>query len=166
LPKKFDTNLLSSSGWVGEGLRTAAIIILITGAGGAFGKVLQNSGIANVIGDLLSGINLGLWLPFIISAAIRAAQGSATVAIITASSILAPMTSALGLDTEIALALMVLAIGAGAFVASHANDSFFWILTQMTKMDVKTGYKLQTLGTTVCGFTGALIIYLVGLIFI
>ena len=164
LPKKFDSKMLSASGWVGEGLLTAAIIILITGAGGAFGKVLQNSGIADVIGSQLSGFNIGLWLPFLIAAAIRAAQGSATVAIITTASILAPLTASLGLDSGMAKTLMVLAIGAGSFVASHANDSFFWIFTQMIKTDVRTGYKLMTLGSTVCGFSAALIIWAVSLI--
>jgi GntP family gluconate:H+ symporter len=164
LPKKFDSKMLSATGWVGEGLHAAAIIILITGAGGAFGKVLQNSGIAEVIGRQLAGYNMGLWLPFFIAAAIRAAQGSATVAIITTASILAPMTTALGLDSVLAKALMVLAFGAGSFVGSHANDSFFWIFTQMIKIDVRTGYKLMTLGSTVCGFSAAVIIWVVSLI--
>jgi GntP family gluconate:H+ symporter len=59
---------------------------------------------------------------------------------------------------------MVLAIGAGSFVGAHANDSFFWIFTQMIKIDVKTGYKLMTLGSTVCGFSAAVIIWVVSLI--
>ncbi len=103
-------------------------------------------------------------MPFLIAAGIRAAQGSATVAIITTASILAPMTAALGLDSGLAKALMVLAIGAGSFVAAHANDSFFWIFTQMIKIDVRTGLKLMTLGSTVCGFSAALIIWFVSLI--
>ncbi|MBX2843265.1 MAG: GntP family permease, partial [Flammeovirgaceae bacterium] len=65
LPKKFDKQLLSTSGWVGKGLMDAAIIIMITGAGGAFGKVLQNSGIAGLLGDTLANANLGIWLPFV-----------------------------------------------------------------------------------------------------
>lgn len=164
LPKKFDTKMLSASGWVGEGLIAAAIIILITGSGGAFGKILQNSGIANSIGGYLADYDIGIWLPFIIAAAIRAAQGSATVAMITTASILAPMTASIGLDSGLAKALMVLAIGAGSFVASHANDSFFWIFTQMIKIDVKKGYRLMTLGSIVCGFSGGIIIWLVALV--
>jgi GntP family gluconate:H+ symporter len=100
----------------------------------------------------------------LIAAAIRVAQGSATVAIITTASILAPMTTALGLDSGIAKALMVLVIGSGSFVGAHANDSFFWIFTQMIKIDVRTGLKLMTLGSTVCGFSGAIIIWIVSLI--
>jgi len=166
LPAKLDAQMLSASGWVGQGLQQAAIIILITGAGGAFGKILQNSGIADVIGSSLAGMNIGLWLPFIVAASIRAAQGSATVAIITTSSIIAPMSGALGLDSEIAKALMVLAIGAGSIMASHINDSMFWILTQMTNMEVKDGFRLLTLGTILLSFAGAIIIWCVGLIVI
>jgi GntP family gluconate:H+ symporter len=162
LPKKIEKKMFSSSGWIGEGLLAAAIIIIITGAGGAFGKVLQNSGIAQVIGTRISGTNLGLWLPFLIAAAIRAAQGSSTVAIITTASIIAPLLESLGLDFSIGRALTVLAIGAGSIVASHANDSFFWVVTQMSGMNVKTGYKLMTVGTTLMGIFACLIIWIAG----
>jgi GntP family gluconate:H+ symporter len=103
LPKKFEAKMLSVNGWAGDGLLAAAIIIMITGAGGAFGKVLQKSGIAEIIGSGMSGVNMGLWLPFLVAAAIRAAQGSATVAIITTASVLAPLTGALGLDSALPL---------------------------------------------------------------
>jgi GntP family gluconate:H+ symporter len=164
LPKKRPDGIYSESGWVGKALLTAATIILITGAGGAFGKVLQNSGLARIIGDSLSGINLGIWLPFIIAATIKSAQGSSTVAIITTSSIIAPLLASLGFNTEIGKSLMVLAIGSGAMVVSHANDSFFWVVTQMSHMDVKTGYKLQSLGTFILGTTAGIVIWLLSLI--
>ena len=64
LPKKLEKEMLSTTGWVGKSLSDAASIILITGAGGIFGKVLQNSGIADVLGDTLAGLNLSIWLPF------------------------------------------------------------------------------------------------------
>ncbi len=164
LPKQFDKNMLSTSGWVGEGLLAAAMIIMITGAGGAFGKVLQNSGIADIIGKGMSSMSIGLWLPFMAAAAIRAAQGSSTVAIITVASILAPMLSSLGLDSSLGRALSVLAIGAGSIVASHANDSFFWVVTQMSGMDVKTGYKLMTTGSICLGVFACIIIWITGMI--
>lgn len=164
LPKQFDRQMLSTSGWVGEGLLAAAMIIMITGAGGAFGKVLQNSGIADIIGKGISSMSIGLWLPFMAAAAIRAAQGSSTVAIITIASILAPMLASLGLDSPLGRALSVLAIGAGSIVASHANDSFFWVVTQMSGMDIKTGYKLMTAGSTCTGIVAGTIIWMVGLI--
>jgi GntP family gluconate:H+ symporter len=164
LPKKLDRNMLSTDGYVGAAVIDAAIIITITGAGGAFGKVLQNSGIAKVIGDSLASANLGLWLPFVIAAGIKTAQGSSTVAIITTAGLMAPLLPALGLDGDIAKALVVVAIGAGSMVVSHANDSFFWVVTQFSNMDVKTGYRLQTLGTLFQGLVAATTVWIVGLI--
>ena len=166
LPKKREEGMFSETGWVGKGLMSAATIILITGAGGAFGKVLQNSGLADTMGNALSNINLGIWLPFIIAATIKTAQGSSTVAIITTASIIAPLMSSLDFNSEIAKSLLVLSIGAGAMVVSHANDSFFWVMTQMSHMDVKTGYKLQSLGTFILGTTAGFVLWILSLIFI
>ncbi|MFC1739128.1 GntP family permease [Planctomycetota bacterium] len=163
LPKKLNRQMLSTTGWVGKSLVGAAIIIMITGAGGSFGMVLRKSPIADVIGDFLSDSNLGIWLPFIISAAMKTAQGSSTVALITTASLMAPLMESLGLETEISKALVVLSIGAGSLVVSHANDSFFWIFTQMTRMDVKTGYRLHTLNTLILGVTSAVIIWVISL---
>jgi GntP family gluconate:H+ symporter len=109
-------------------------------------------------------MNIGLWLPFIVAACLRAAQGSSTVAIIATASILVPLLPSMGLDSEFGRTLSVLAIGAGSMVASHANDSFFWVVTQMSGMDVKTGYKLMTLGTICLGVFACLIIWITGLI--
>ncbi len=163
LPKKFDTKMLSTTGWVGKALQNAAIIILITGAGGAFGMVLRNSGIADVMGESLSGMKIGILLPFLIAAAIKSAQGSSTVSLITTASLIAPMMVSLGFDSTMARALVVLSIGAGSLVVSHANDSMFWIFTQMTNMTVKQGFRIHTLGTLVIGCAAALIIWTMSL---
>ena len=88
--------MLSTTGWVGNALKDAASIILITGAGGIFGKVLQNSGIADVIGDTLGSVHLSIWLPFLLAAAIKTAQGSSTVSLITTASIMMPMMNTIG----------------------------------------------------------------------
>ncbi|MCJ7449304.1 MAG: GntP family permease [Bacteroidales bacterium] len=166
LPKKREEGIFSETGWVGKGLMSATTIILITGAGGAFGKVIQNSGFADTMGSALSGFNLGIWLPFIIAATIKTAQGSSTVAMITTASIIAPLLSSLGYSSEIAKSLMVLSIGAGAMVVSHANDSFFWVITQMSRMDVKTGYKLQSVGTFILGTSAGVVLWILSLIFV
>jgi GntP family gluconate:H+ symporter len=166
LPKKLSPEMLSSEGWVGTSLRNAASILLITGAGGVFGKILQNSGIADTMGDTLTGLRAGIWLPFLLGAAIKTAQGSSTVAMITAASIMASMMNSLGFDTETEKALVVIALGAGSVVVSHANDSFFWVVTQLTGMDVKTGYRLYTTGTLVLGVGAALVVYLSSLILV
>lgn len=161
LPKKLDASMLSTDGWVGKALINASSILLITGAGGIFGKVLQNSGIAAYMGDTLSDLNMGIWLPFILAAAIKSAQGSSTVALITTASIIAPLMETLGFVSGIDKAMVVVAIGAGSAVVSHANDSFFWVVTQMSGMDVKTGYKTQSLGTFILGFSAASALFIV-----
>jgi gluconate:H+ symporter, GntP family len=92
-------------------------------------------------------------------AAIKTAQGSSTVALITTASIIAPLLLSMGFETEIDKALVVSAIGAGAMVVSHANDSGFWILTQFSGIDVKTGYRVYTLGTLIVGSFAALLVY-------
>ncbi len=165
LPEKLNKEMLSTTGWVGDALKSAAIIILITGAGGAFGKVLQNSDMATLLGDNLKGAGFGLWLPFLIAAAIKTAQGSSTVAIITTASIVAPMLSAMGMDTEISKAMVVIAIGAGSAVVSHANDSFFWVVTQMSGMNINQGYRTQTLGSAILGFSAIIFLTILNLFF-
>lgn len=159
LPRKLDREMLSSAGWVGESLKSAALIILITGAGGAFGAVLQSTDLEGVIRELGIGSSLGLWLPFLISAIIKSAQGSSTVAIITTAGIMQSMLIPMGLDADISRALVVVAIGAGASVVSHANDSFFWVVTQMSNMSVNQGYRLQSLGTAVLGISAMMILW-------
>jgi GntP family gluconate:H+ symporter len=163
LPRTHVAGRFGAGGWVGEGIVAAGSIIVITGAGGAFGKVLQGSGIADVIGDNLADAQLGIWLPFLIAAGIKTAQGSSTVAMITTAGLLAPLLPALGLDSETARALVVVSIGAGAMVVSHANDSYFWVVTQFSGMDLRTGIHLQTLGTLVQGSVAACAVWIVSL---
>jgi GntP family gluconate:H+ symporter len=165
LPKKLKPEMLSASGWVGQAVIAAATIIIITGCGGAFGKVLQNSGIADVVKSYLGqSAGLSIWLPFIIAAALKTAQGSSTVAIITTAGIIAPLLGTLGLEAPTAKALVVVAIGAGSMVVSHANDSYFWVVTGLTGMTVKQGYKLQTLGTLVEGAAAAVALWIISMI--
>jgi GntP family gluconate:H+ symporter len=160
LPEKLDKKVMSSSGWFGEALLIAAPVILITGAGGVFGKMLQNSGIADQISSYISAGNLSLFLPFAMAFALKSAQGSSTVALVTTASIMVPLMSALGLDTEIMRVLTVLATGAGAIAVSHANDSFFWAMTQLTGMNIKQGYQSHSLGTVILSFTAMSVIFL------
>lgn len=165
LPKKFDRELLSTTGWVGKSLTSAAVIIMITAAGGSFGMILRNSGIADILGESLAGANVGIWLPFIIAAALKSAQGSSTVAIVTTASLIAPMMEALGFVTPVGRALAVMSLCSGAMVMSHVNDSFFWVVTQLSGMNVKTGCKLHGLGTLLGGLTAMLVVWIGYMIF-
>ncbi len=164
LPKRLEKGMLASDGWVGHAITSAAGIIIITGAGGSFGKVLQNSGIAEIIEQHASGQQLGIWLPFLLAAALKTAQGSSTVAIITTANIMAPLMVAFGLESDRARALVVVGIGAGSMVVSHANDSYFWVVTQFSKMTVSQGYRLQTLGSLIEGVVAMVTVWLVSLV--
>lgn len=164
LPTKFDKKLLSASGWIGEAILLAAPVILITGAGGVFGKMLQNSGIATLVTDHMSNANLGILLPFLIAFSLKTAQGSSTVAMITTASIIAPLLVPLGLDSEHMRVFAVLATGAGAIAISHANDSFFWAVTQLSGMTIKQGNKSHSLGSLILSLTAISLIYLLSLL--
>ncbi|MDN7242841.1 GntP family permease [Planococcus sp. N028] len=154
LPKWNEETL---SGWIGEGLVSAAPILLITGAGGAFGRVITNSGVADLIGGMdlsaLAGGSLFLLIPFVIAAALKTAQGSSTAALVITSTLVAPLLPSLGVEGAVPLALVVMAIGAGAMTVSHVNDSFFWVITQFSGMKVTDAYKAQTVATLLQGVT-------------
>ena len=152
LPTHKETGLYSK--WVGEGLKNAGTIILITGAGGTFGSVLKSTNVGTFLGETLSTWHLGIFLPFIISAALKTAQGSSTVALITTSALIAPLLEPMGLDAPLAKALVVLAIGAGAMTVSHANDSYFWVVSQFSDMDTPTALRSHTLATLTQGIVG------------
>ena len=154
-------------GWIGEGLREAGVIILITGAGGALGRVLQATPLGDVLGASLATLELGAFsilLPFLIAAALKTALGSSTVAIITTASIILPLLPALGLDVGLGPALTTLAVGAGAMTVSHANDSYFWVVSQFSDMSVAQAYRLQTLGSAVAGLTGIAVVFALSLV--
>lgn len=165
LPDKLEKSMLGSSGWIGEALKAAAIIILITGAGGALGKVLQNSDLGTMLSNIIQGAGIGIWVPFVMAAAIKTAQGSSTVALITTASIIAPLLVTMGMDAPIDKAMVVIAIGAGSSVVSHANDSFFWVVTQLSNFDVKQGYRIHSVGTAVLGISAILFLSAISLFF-
>lgn len=152
LPKYDEETLMN---WVGQGLKDSAIILLITGAGGSLGNVLSNTPIADYIktfagGGIAGGVFV-LLLPFLISALLKTAQGSSTVALVTTSSLLAPMLPQLGLTSPMDLALTVMAIGAGAMTVSHVNDSYFWVVSQFSGLKVTDAYRAQTMATLLEG---------------
>jgi GntP family gluconate:H+ symporter len=107
----------------------------------------------------MAGLPIGMLLPFIISAALKTAQGSSTVAIVTTASILAPILATLGLDP----ALTVIAIGAGSMVVSHANDSYFWVVSQFSNMPVATAYKAYSSATAVEGVVAFAVVFVTSL---
>lgn len=152
------------TGWIGEGITAAAPILLITGAGGAFGSILKETHIGETLGNLLADYQLGIFLPFLVAAAFKTAQGSSTVALVATSALIAPLLAGIGLDSLNGKVLAVMATGAGAMTISHANDSFFWVVTQFSGMDVKTGYRAHTTATLLQGIVSMVFIYLLSLL--
>ena len=144
--------------WVSTALKEAGLIILVTGAGGAFGNVLRASDIGDILGQQLSGMQAGILLPFIIAAILKSAQGSSTVAIITTAALVSPMMESLGITTEIAKALTVLSVGAGAMTVSHINDSYFWVVSQFSNLSMREALRSHTVATLFQGVTAIIII--------
>lgn len=151
---------------ISQGLVVAAPILLITGAGGAFGAMLKVTPIGDYLGTTLSALGLGIFMPFIVSAALKTAQGSTTVALVTTSAMVAPLLGQIGLDSELGRVFCVMAIGAGAMTISHANDSFFWIVSQFSRMSVSQAYKAHSVATGIQGVTSIIFIWLLTLVFI
>lgn len=143
-------------------LPTAAVVILVTGAGGVFGKVLVESGVGKALADVLTTIGLPL-IPaaFIISLALRASQGSATVAILTTGGLLSE--AVIGLN-PMQLVLVTLATCFGGLGLSHVNDSGFWIVTKYLGLSVADGLKTWTVLTTLLGLSGFAFTWLLWLV--
>ena len=141
-------------------------ILFVTAAGGVLGKVIAVSGMVDFITantGFLSAV--GIFFPFVLAAILKSAQGSSTVAITTTAGIVAPLMAALGLATPVRAALTVMAIGAGSMTVSHANDSYFWVVTNFGDMTPEQGYKTQTLCTLVLGIASMAEIFLLSLVF-
>lgn len=147
-----------------DGILAAAPILLITGAGGAFGAVLKATELGKYLSELLVAYNLGLLAPFLIAAGFKSAQGSTTVALVATSALMAPMLAPLGFDSDVGRVLLVLAIGAGAMTVSHVNDSFFWVVSQFSRMPVALAYRAFTAATLVQGLTGLVTVYLLSMV--
>jgi GntP family gluconate:H+ symporter len=112
------------------------------------------------MGKLLAGIGIGLLVPFIITVFLKTAQGSSTVAIITAASFVAPMMGSLGLDSESGKLLTLLSMGAGSMIVSHANDSYFWVISNFSEIEADTTLRVYSSSTIVMGITVFVCIYI------
>ena len=143
-----------------ESLKKAVPILLITGMGGGLGKVIQTISFQDYFTNLSFNNSFGLLIPFLIAAFLKTAQGSSTVAIITSSSICLPLLPLIGLETELGKVWIIMAIGVGSMTVSHLNDSYFWIVSQMSMIDTKTALKTHTVGTFIQGLIGFAILFI------
>ena len=142
---------------VNEAAASAGLILLITGAGGAFGHIISSSGIGSYLVETMVGWNVSmLFLGFILSAILRAAQGSATVALITTSAILGPTIAAAGASPI----LVGLAICAGGMCLSLPNDSAFWVVSRFANLSVRDTLRGWTGGSTLAGLVALVVVLL------
>lgn len=145
-------------------LKVTGPILFVTAAGGVLGKVVQSSALVPFITEHSSIFEaIGILFPFILAAILKTAQGSSTVAITTTAGIIAPLLPVLGLASPARAALTVMAIGAGAMTVSHANDSYFWVVTNFGAMTPEKGYKTQTMCTLFLGLSAIVEIFILSL---
>lgn len=146
-------------------LKTVGPILFVTAAGGVLGKVIASSSMVTYITDHATALQtIGIFFPFILAAILKSAQGSSTVAITTTAGIVAPLLEVLGFASPARAALVVMAIGAGAMTVSHANDSYFWVVTNFGDMTPEQGYKTQTAMTLVLGVASMVGIFILSLV--
>ena len=147
-------------------LKTVGPILFVTAAGGVLGKVISSSDMVNFITQHANTLQaIGIFFPFLLAAVLKSAQGSSTVAITTTAGIVAPLLPVLGFTAPVDVALVVMAIGAGAMTVSHANDSYFWVVTNFGEMKTEEGYRSHTLMTLVIGIAAMIEIFILSLIF-
>lgn len=146
--------------WISEALKDAGIILLITGAGGAFGSVIKSSGIDVILKEYISNSQVSgiifLLAGFIIASILKTAQGSTTSSMIITSSLLAPLAVSSGFTEPTDLAILILAIGGGGMTVSHANDSYFWVVSQFGGISSKDAFRSYTLISFAQGITALL----------
>ena len=165
LPSKSQNN---KKKWIQNSLKISGPILILTSLGGAFGEVLKNSDLSNIINQ--SAINLSLspiyilFLSFIVCALLKTSQGSSTSSLIIGSSILFPILQSMNISDPWMIALIVASLGAGAMTVSHANDSYFWIVTQSTSLNISEGYKKFTLMTLFQGIISLITIIVIYII--
>ena len=165
LPSKSQNN---KKKWIQNSLKISGPILILTSLGGAFGEVLKNSDLSNIINQSAVSLSLSpiyiLFLSFIVCALLKTSQGSSTSSLIIGSSILFPILQSMNISDPWMIALIVASLGSGAMTVSHANDSYFWIVTQSTSLNISEGYKKFTLMTLLQGiasFITIIVIYII-----
>lgn len=146
-----------------DGTEKAGGTLIIIGAGGSFGAVIAAANLSQGINDSVALGSLGLLAPFLISAFLKTAQGSSTVAAIAAAAIVQPLLPTLHLTTPEQKTLCVLALGAGSMTVSHANDAYFWLVEKLSGLETKVMLSVYSIATAVMGVTAFIVIYLLSL---
>ena len=156
----------SFDGLVADSLRTAGQIVLIVGAGGAFGGVLKASAMQSVLTNAFSGLTIGILAPFLIGFIFRTCVGSATIAMVTAATMITPLIDVLGFSSPMGRVIAMLACAAGGMMVFHGNDDFFWVTTTTSKMDTSVAYKTIPIISVLQSLTALVVVFVLSLIFL
>ena len=144
----------STPQWIIKSLKNSFGILLITGAGGALGYIIRES---EIIDNLNLNIATGLasiFSVFILATIIKTIQGSSTVAIVTTCAITAPILQSIGMTSELEKVILIISIGSGAMTISHVNDSYFWVVTKYSNIEMNDVLKYFSSATLIQGLTG------------
>lgn len=161
-----DTKAWGFDGVFADALKTAGQIILIVGAGGAFSGVLKASPLQSILTDTFSGLTIGILAPFIIGFIFRTCVGSATIAMVTAATMITPLMDVLGFASPMGRVIAMLACAAGGLMVFHGNDDFFWVTATTSEMDTSVAYKTIPI-ISVCQSLAALaVVFVLSIIFI
>ena len=161
-----DTKAWGFDGVFSDALKTAGQIILIVGAGGAFSGVLKASPLQSILTDTFSGLTIGILAPFIIGFIFRTCVGSATIAMVTAATMITPLMDVLGFASPMGRVIAMLACAAGGLMVFHGNDDFFWVTATTSEMDTSVAYKTIPI-ISVCQSLAALaVVFVLSIIFI
>lgn len=147
--------------WFDTAVEGSGFIILATGAAGAYGAVLQASGVGTYLGNLIAATPLpAVFVPFLVSLLLSVSNGSATVSLLTGSAIILPLMPSLGLHPAIAC----LAIAAGSSFFYHANASHFWVVVRSNNISMQEGYALVSVGTAIGSVAAILAVWALSLV--
>jgi len=143
-----------------DSVEKAGGVLVVIGMGGAFGAILTATKLGDHLSQSMALGTMGLFFPFLLTVVLKTAQGSSTVAIITASSLVLPLLHALGLDTENGKLFCVLSMGAGSMTVSHTNDAYFWVISRFSGISMKTMLKVYTVSTLFMGIITLVTVYI------
>ena len=149
-----------------DALKTAGQIVLIVGAGGAFSGVLKASPLQGILTNAFSGLTIGILAPFIIGFIFRTCVGSATIAMVTAATMITPLMDVLGFGSPIGRVIAMLACAAGGLMVFHGNDDFFWVTATTSEMDTSVAYKTIPLISVLQSLAALATVFVLSLIFL
>ena len=153
-------------GILAEALRTAGQIVLIVGAGGAFSGILKASSLQSILTASFSGLTIGILAPFLIGFLFRTCVGSATIAMVTAATMITPLLDVLGFASPMGRIIAMLACAAGGMMIFHGNDDFFWVTATTSDMDTSVAYKTLPIISVLQSLTALLVVFILSLIFL